>query len=142
MTHLLRYLQGLKASSESGAQFSRFKDLSLDGLMEDFLDDSRNRGEEASTSAGTSLPPTGNSIPFPPNKAKLKSQVSQKQVKLKTDSRRKSRSDSFRPLVAGDENEFDIIELVQPSFLTQLQSSYGSCRDCCISGRLILSGCI
>jgi len=119
ITHLLRHLQGLKANSESESQFSRFKDLSLDGLMEDFLDASGNRGEEASTSARTSLPPPGSSIPFAPNRAKLKSQVSQKQVKLKSESRRKSHSDSFRPLVAGDENEFDIIELVQPSFLTQ-----------------------
>lgn len=112
MTNLLCHLQGLKASSESGAQFSRFKDLSLDRMTEDFLDDSQNRGEEASTSAQTSLPPPGGSIPLAPNRAKLKAQISQKQVKLNSESRSKSRSDSFRPLVAGDENEFDIVELV------------------------------
>jgi hypothetical protein len=102
--------EGLKPNSESGAPISKFKELSLDGLMDGFLDDSRNRGEEPSTSARTNLPPPGSSIPVAP-RAKLKSQVSQKLVRVKSEIRTKSRSDSFRPLVAGDENEFDIIEL-------------------------------
>lgn len=40
------HLQGLKGSSESVAHVSRLKDLSLDGPMEDLVDDLRNRGEE------------------------------------------------------------------------------------------------
>lgn len=119
VTYLLLICQGLKPTSESGAPISKFKDLSLDGLMDGFLDDSRNRGEEPSTSARTSLPPPGSSIPVAP-RAKLKSQVSQRQVRVNSEIRTKSRSDSFRPLVAGDENEFDIIELVQPSLIQLL----------------------
>lgn len=82
--------------------------------MEDFFDDSRVHGEEASTSASSNLPPPGSSISFAPSRAKLKSQNSQKQVKLKLGIIRKSNSGSFRPLIAPDENEFDIAELVQP----------------------------
>ncbi|KAG0560320.1 hypothetical protein M758_10G166700 [Ceratodon purpureus] len=100
----------LKATPETGAQFSRFKDLSLDGLTEDFFDDPRAHAVEASTSTSMNIP-QGSSISFAPSKAKLKSQISQKQVKSKSDISRKSNSGSFRPLLAADENEFDIAEL-------------------------------
>jgi hypothetical protein len=90
--------------------------------MEDFLDDSRAHGEEASTSTSMNVPPSGSSISFAPSRAKLKPQTSHKQVKLKANLSRKSNSGSFRPLIAADENEFDIAELVQPLFLIQTLS--------------------
>lgn len=90
-----------------------YKDLSLDGLMEDFMDDSHGGEEEASTSAPSNAPPPGNSVSFVLNRSRLKSQVSQKQ--LKSDVTRKSNPNSFKALIIADENEFDIGELVRSS---------------------------
>ncbi|XP_024396492.1 MAP3K epsilon protein kinase 1 isoform X3 [Physcomitrium patens] len=101
--------EGLTTYSGSGGQLGVYKDLSLDGLMEDFMDDSHGGEEEASTSAPSNAPPPGNSVSFVLNRSRLKSQVSQKQ--LKSDVTRKSNPNSFKALIIADENEFDIGEL-------------------------------